>query len=287
MNKLKENIKYYFFSPFLQEKWEKILVLKNVARYKSLLAKNVELRKKHEGETCYLLGSGNSIRNHDISMLQNENLFFLNNFYVHKDFDLLSEGGGGKYYVTAPIHKPQTEDEWRKWVANIEGGTSSRMHYILGLSGADCNLKYLTDKYTLLNGRLINWYYAGPNQVGRNDISIDIEKPIVAAETVSIYALILALYMGFDKIYLLGMDHDYILYEDEKDMRMYSSAVHQKNELKRTFGENFYVEEYFRQYNIFSKYSILNDQFENTIFNASESGLLKVFPRVSLQSTLE
>jgi len=108
-----------------------------------------------------------------------------------------------------------------------------------------------------------------------------------SAETVSIYALIAAIYMGFDEIYLLGMDHDYFLYEDESQMRMYEKAVHQQNEFERTFGDTFYIKEFLRQYNIFSKYKAFADHSTSKIFNASNGGILKVFPKVKFESLFE
>jgi hypothetical protein len=107
------------------------------------------------------------------------------------------------------------------------------------------------------------------------------------ANTVSIYALIIAIYMGFDEIVLLGMDHNYFLYDNEKEMRIYSSSIHQEDEFKRTFGEDFYTIEFLRQYRIFRQYALLQKKCQAKIFNSSSSGILKVFPKKKFISFFE
>jgi hypothetical protein len=94
----------------------------------------------------------------------------------------------------------------------------------------------------------------------------------------------IAIYLGFEKIYLIGMDHNYFLYKNEEDMRLYKNAIHQKNEFKRSFGNMFYINEYLRQYNIFSKYFYLNNINRVEIYNATRGGVLEVFPRVEYES---
>lgn len=95
------------------------------------------------------------------------------------------------------------------------------------------------------------------------------------------------MYMGFEKIYLLGMDHNYFLFDNEKNMRMYKNAIHQNNELKRTFGNDFYVIEFLRQYNIFIKYRFFTKNFQGSVYNLSEESLLKIFPKVKLREVIE
>ena len=55
---------------------------------------------------------------------------------------------------------------------------------------------------------------------------------VLSANTVSIYALLASIYMGFDEIYLLGMDHNYMC-KSEVDSRFYKHSIHQKDQIKR------------------------------------------------------
>jgi len=254
----------------------------NILKYKQLIENNNELKNIHKGKRCFILGSGPSIIKEDLLPLSNEIVFALNNFYVHKDFKKIMDGNKPKYYMTAPIHLPQSELEWLYWFQNMQLNMPINARMIFGLNNCKINIKYIFDKYQLFHDYKISWYYAGTQFIDEyfQKSAMDITKSTYIGESVSIYALIFALYMGFDEIYLLGMDHDYFLYDDENKMRMYSQAIHQKDELKRTFGDSFYIEEFLRQHNIFKKYKAFSDNTDCKIYNASNGGILKVFPRV-------
>lgn len=258
---------------------------KSFLQYKDLVAKNIILKDMHKGKRCFILGSGTSIKKENLKPLKNEIVFALNNFYVHEDFLEIMDETIEKYYMTAPIHPPQSEDEWKVWFEDMEKHVPKTTNMIFGLNRYDKNIKYIFDKYKLFNEHRINWYFSGKDFDNQKfDFSaMDLTKPIYSGETVSIYALILAIYMGFDEIYLLGMDHDYFLYDDESKMRMYSNAKHQNNEFERSFGDTFYIVEFLRQYNIFSKYKAFNDNSDSKIYNAANGGILKLFPRVKFE----
>ncbi len=268
--------------------WDKMMYLrsyKHFIKYKKLVSKNIELKDIHKGKRCFILGSGPSIKKENLKPLKNEIVFALNNFYVHEDFAEIMSGDVPKYYMTAPIHPPQSEDEWKRWFEDMESHMPKNTKMLFGLNAYDGNIKTIFDKYKIFENHKISWYFAGVNYEDENfsKNAMDITKPIYTAEAVSVYALLLAIYMGFDEIYLLGMDHDYFLYEDESQMRMYEKAVHQQNEFERTFGDTFYIKEFLRQYNIFLKYKAFADHSTSKIFNASNGGILKLFLKVKLE----
>ncbi len=262
---------------------------KYFSRYRKLVVKNSELKDIHKGKRCFILGSGTSIKKENLKKLKNEIVFALNNFYVHEDFSEIMSGNIEKYYMTAPIHSPQTEKEWKEWFEDMEKYMPNNINMLFGINRDDINIKYIFDKYKIFKHHKINWYYAGKKffYESFDKSAMDITRAIYEGEAVSIYSLIVALYMGFDEIYLVGMDHDYFLYNDESEMRMYSSAKHQKNEFARTFGNMFYINEFLRQYKIFSKYKIFDDNYSCKIFNTSSSSLLKVFPKVKFEDLFD
>ena len=275
--------------PLLWDKLQYARSYKHFLKYKDLVAKNSELKNIHKGKRCFILGSGPSIKKEELKPLKNEIVFALNNFYVHEDFQEIMSGDVPKYYMTAPIHPPQSQNEWKAWFEDMESHMPKSTNMLFGLSTYDGNIKYIFEKYGIFKEYKINWYFAGVNYTHENFDSnaMDITKPIYTGEAVSVYSLILAIYMGFDEVYLLGMDHDYFLYEDESQMRMYEKAVHQQNEFERTFGDTFYIKEFLRQYNIFSKYKAFAVNSKSKIYNASNGGILKVFPKVRFESLFE
>lgn len=269
--------------------WEYLVGLKTyiyMFKYKKILSNNIALKDIHKGKRCFILGSGPSIKKQDLSPLKNEIVFALNNFYVHEEFsNIISNTNVEKYYMTAPIHPPQTEEEWKDWFIDIEKNVPLNVKTLFGLNGNKINIKYIFEKYGLFKQHTKFWYFEGKHF--RNDKKLkgmDVTKAIYSGESVSVYTLILAIYMGFSEIYLLGMDHDYFLYDDESQMRMYKTSIHQNSEFERTFGDTFYIKEFLRQYNIFSKYHAFGFSSNSKIYNASAGGILKVFPKVNFEN---
>lgn len=263
--------------------WDKLTYLrsyKNFFKYKDLVAKNIELKDIHKGKRCFILGSGPSIKKEDLKPLKNEIVFALNNFYVHEDFTEIMSGDMPKYYMTAPVHPPQTEDEWKRWFEDMEKHMPQDTNMIFGLNSYDGNIKYIFDKYAIFKEYKINWYFAGINTSEYytfNQQDINIANIIWSANTVSIYALIVAIYMGFEEIYLLGMDHNYIC-KSENDWRFYKDGIHQVNETRRAMQDNSHTQCTLRATGkIFEHYQILKDYNDNIISNCSKSSLLDIF----------
>ena len=254
--------------------------------FSSLIGKNIELKDIHKGKRCFILGSGPSIKKEDLKPLKNEIVFALNSFYVHEEFLTIMSGSASKYYVIPPTHSPQERIEWISLFKDLNKHMPINTKMILGINEYEDNMKSIFDENNLFSKNNIYWTYLA-KQCGFDDFydeSKNICSPMCAVEAVSLYALMIAIYMGFEKIYLLGMDHDYFLYDNEGEMRMYKSAIHQNNEMERTFKGEFYTEELFRQYKIFKKYTNIKNNCSAKIYNASSGGILRVFERVEFSS---
>ena len=262
----------------------------NFLKYKNLLLKNIQLNNKHKGKRCFILGSGPSIKNEDLIPLKNEIVFALNNFYVHPDFSIIMSGNKDKYYLTAPIHPPQTEKEWKDWLSDMEENMPNNTTMIFGLNRDDINIKYICDKNNLFNNNKIYWYFSGKivnEYYNYSQQDVNITKMIWIADTVSIYALILAIYMGFSEIYMLGMDHNYIC-NKESNYRFYNNGIHQHNEQQRSLKGSSKVKHFSKGlYNIFSQYEMIKNNTPKSIYNVSSNSLLDVFEYVKLAKVVK
>lgn len=269
--------------------WDKMMYLrsyKHFLKYKDLVAKNSELKDIHKGKRCFILGSGPSIKQEDLKPLKNEIVFALNNFYVHEDFAHIMSGDVPKYYMTAPVHPPQSEDEWKKWFEDMQSHMPKSTNMLFGLNAYDGNIKYIFEKYGIFKEHSINWYFAGVNTseyYSFNSKDIDMTQIVWSANTVSIYALIAAIYMGFDEIYLLGMDHTNICFKDNNIERFYKNkAKHQENNIEVKYLNNLeYKKNKFKNtYFLWSKYIELSKYIRNSnqkIINLSNDSLLDIF----------
>lgn len=276
--------------PLLWDKLQYIRNYRHFVKYKDVVAKNIELKDIHKGKRCFILGSGTSIKKEDLKPLKNEIVFALNNFYVHEDFAEIMSGDMPKYYMTAPIHPPQTEDEWKRWFVDMEKYMPKNTNMLFGLNAYEGNIKYIFEKYGIFKEHKINWYFAGVNAseyYSFDQKDIDMTNMIWSANTVSIYALIVTIYMGFDEIYLLGMDHNYMC-KSENDWRFYKEAIHQKDEEKRSMGDKSHVQHSFMATSrIFEHYQILKDNNKIKIYNCSSSSLLDIFEYRNLGETIK
>jgi len=236
---------------------------------------NIKLKDIHHNERCFILATGPSIKNQDLKLLNGENCIAVSNFFVHPDYSIIKP----KYYCVAPFHAPITEEAWQKWMSGLENGTGNSMMFF-SLSDQVRNQKYFVN-------REVNFLNFGGSMDSIIHRGIDISRKIPGPQSVTIMALYVALYMGFKEIYLLGCDHDWILHLNQSS-HFYSEGNHILN--KSGYNEWFVsdVDEYFRDYlELWRQYKIINHIAKKesiAIYNATNGGLLDVFPRIKYES---
>ena len=287
-SQLKNNLKRCT-PPILVNKTKDLINYIDFLKYKEIVKNNVELKDKHKGGRCFLLGSGPSIKDENLKPLKNEIVFALNNFYVHDDFSEIMSGDVEKYYMTAPIHPPQTETEWKEWFSDMENNMPKYVNLIFGISNQINTAKRILDHHNLFEHNQKYWFYGGINindYYNFKQRDIDITRMTWIADTVSIYSLIFALYMGFSEIYLLGMDHNYIC-NNESNYRFYQKGIHQNNEVERTIKDASRTKHLsFGMYKIFHQYELLSNNSHTKIYNSSRNSLLDVFKYVKFSESI-
>ncbi|MBD1936516.1 hypothetical protein [Microcoleus sp. FACHB-68] len=258
-------------------------------KYKKLLSKNLKFKNIETGR-CFILGSGPSMKKIDLKLLKNEKVMALNNFYVHPVYEFIRP----QYYVVAPLHRPQTDEEWVAWFKDMDNHLCANTILFLGLSHEGLFNQKNPSAYEIvnLNNGLfnsvdVNYYFSGDFYNRNIDKLLNLENPLFNSLTCSLMAIVIALYLGFKEIYLLGMDSNHFLFEQESDRRFYVNAIHQKDEIKRAWGDRFYVESFRVIYEIFNKYYNLNKIAEKKgtkIINATDNTVLKIFDCVEFES---
>ena len=83
----------------------------------SLLLKNKKFKNRHQGNRCFILGSGHSIATQDLSKLTGEIIITQNHFFVHKDTSIFHPA----YHVVIPkFHPAEYDQDWVDWIADME-----------------------------------------------------------------------------------------------------------------------------------------------------------------------
>ena len=286
---LKNRLKY-FTPPILVNKTKDFLNYIDFKKYCDIVKNNVELKDKHKGGRCFMLGSGPSIKDENLKPLKNEIVFALNNFYVHDDFSEIMRGEVEKYYMTAPIHPPQTETEWKDWFSDMEQHMPKNVNLIFGISNQNNNIKSILSHHNLFVNFKKYWYYAGINindYYNYKPRDIDITRMTWIADTISIYSIIVAIYMGFSEIYLLGMDHNYIC-NNKSNYRFYKDGIHQNDEDERMLKDTSLTKHLsFSIYKIFHQYELLSNNSDTEIYNTSRNSLLDIFEYVTFKDIIK
>lgn len=167
-----------------------------------LLKKNVKYKDLHKGERCFIIGSGPSVKKIDFKKLEDEITFTVNQFSRFESFSDLKTN----YHVFSDerifrLNEDIPSDlEALKYLEKLIK-SSDEIKFFSKISSKSCieNSKYLKD----MN---VNYYMDGLTFHDDYNLDIDMTKQIPWFPTVIDYCIFIAIYMGFEEIYLLGCD---------------------------------------------------------------------------------
>lgn len=230
-----------------------------------------------ENKRCFILGCGPSINQINLEPLKNELCISVSNFFVHKDFSLVSP----KFHVFAPSHPPITESQFTNWLFEFSKYISDKQTVFYSHSDSR-----FIKKSNILD-KINNYCYSVSKKEVDINNEIEFTKQIPNIMTVVHIAIYLAIYIGVKEIYLLGVDHDWL--------QSYGKSSHFYKENESKLAESGYDEysytdletEFYSHYHLWKiykeikKYSIKHGI---QIFNANPDSFLDVFPRKAYNS---
>lgn len=261
----------------LARQWKEVASTPAFYDYQNIL-RNLNLKDKHKGERCFIIGNGPSLKPDDLDKIKGEASFAVNN------------------------------------IGNVFGSTTWRPTYFMSVDTVAYHwygkeYSEMQAGYRFLNVKLADLYCTVYDKVlyfnvwgvqTENDFSEDITKGIYLGFGILYTVLQLAVYMGFSKIYLLGVDHrlrkektlegeiientdiqdhfydepeiDTFYEEAEKMCRLFYGDQNQNEARSDDLTENFKT----------AKRVCEHKGIE--IFNATRGGYLEVFPRVDFDS---
>lgn len=259
----------------------KITFHTKVKKIESLYPKNKELENIHKGERCFIVGTGTSILEQDLTLLKNEHVIALSQLYNHKDYPTINP----EYHIFSGINHHRLGEKilieyYKEVESKINPNTKLFINY--------------TDKNDIeKQGLLKNWdiYYCEFTKNINNINGFAADKALYSSQSISIMAIQIAIIMGFKEIYLVGCDHDWILKALNKD------ACSFYNPKQSVFGKNGYVEnwnnfsfedEFLAEYKLWKTYRLIKEYLEKnnihtTIYYATKNGLLDVFEKVEYE----
>ncbi len=256
------------------------------AVYKEFLKDNVRFKDCHRGERLFIVGNAPGISLLNLLHLKDEETMVVSNFYLHKDFDHIKP----KYYCFAPFYYDHKgNDEFlHNWISEVFSHGQDISYFfalrdkriIDGIKAAEeKNIHYLALRM-LQNEKYFNDIFT----------EIDLTKTIMGVRSVPVMCLQIALYMGFSEIYLIGIEHSYLVtneyhyFFDKKDSMIEDTdpTVSKDGKVIIPFREGL-VDTFY----LWDEYKTLKRIAERKgikIFNASVGGILDIFERVDYNS---
>jgi hypothetical protein len=258
------------------------------------LQKNQELFNSKKGGTCFVLGNGPSINNQDLTTLADKETFVMNNFWRHPQYKIIRP----KYYLAADL------SSYAKNMRPVEAWGANHPGRGVDLPDSDRILSQVLETKLFFNSVAKNFIEQNSlffkNQVfyilerGSMDehlnFNIDPSKPIPFPKNSVVLALILAVYMGFETIYLLGCDHDFLAYPSSRTFigfkRFFDDPA--GSALSGYQEKSSYEDMVTSCLRLFKNYRLLAEKIAKLypnvkIYNATPNSFLDVFPMVNFE----
>lgn len=217
------------------------------------------LKDVHCGERCFIIGNGPSLKETNLTLLKNEYTFGMNRIYL-----LFSElGFSTTYYLSVnSLVIEQCSHEIQELPMPKFLSWRSREYF-----QADSDATFLHTTYT------------GPK------FATDARERIWEGATVTYVALQLAYHMGFDKVYLIGVDHNFAT-EGKPNTTIVSRGDDPNHFDSRYFGKGFrwQLPDLEMSERAYAMAKFTYSKAGRRVFDATVNGKLTIFPKVDYNS---
>jgi hypothetical protein len=182
------------------EQYETLSNLIPEEKYKVYLEKNGIFKNKYRNQTCYILGNGPSLNKNNLDKIKHEIKFVVNDFYRHdRALDVMPD-----YYFAAD---PQYFDLDSQVNRDFFEGIFSMIKYNPEITYwfPVYHQEFIDSNFGMYR-KYIYYYLPRRNLTCVEDNRIDFTEVIPTAHAVVQFAVLLAIYMGFTDIKLLGCE---------------------------------------------------------------------------------
>ena len=260
--------------------------------YMPLIESNDKYKNIHVGERCFIIGNGPSLKKVNLKQLSNEYTITVNQSPRMENFSDIHTN----YHVWVDerffhLSKSDPNDmELLDVMKHVKtAGNSPIIFYKVAA-------KSMIDEFQLDKDLNISFIMDGFINTNTPNIDFPITAPVPVFSTCIHYAILIAAYMGFKEIYLLGCDCTGILNTinarvENGDNFAYAYNVSEK-ERKRMHEQNkqtTMADEFEWYANLFRTYGMLYSYCEQRgikLRNATEGSILEEVPKIHLSDVL-
>lgn len=259
---------------------------------KILIKENGRFKDIHKGERCFIIGNGPSLKDIDFSKLKKEITFTVNqlprsdqfcqlhtNYHLWADerFFNLDENDSADMELLDVMKKVNTENN------------SPLVFY-------KTTAKPMIDRFHLSETLHIAYYMDGGIGNELYNIEYPLNRMLPIFSTCIHYAIVIAVYMGFKDIYLLGCDCTGIFNTIHSKIAevgafeyAYDISDNEKNRMTRISGQSSIADEFTWYGNLLNVYGILYKYAKLhscNLYNATTSSIIDNLPNISLSEIL-
>ena len=229
------------------------------------------LKDAHKGEKCIVVGNGPSLKAEDLQRIYEKGVVTFATNRVFKIFD--QTDWRPTYYVSEDILLMKDAQKIIQEMPVKGRFIPINLKWFEGVDIPNADYFYIEYKDSL------------PETF---TLSTDIPHCIRCRGTVTVTCLQLAIYMGFSKIYLIGVDHSFAKMFDKNGNVVIDETIQNhftKDYDTGIFDQGFHVDEATEAYMDVERLSRKLGSFR--IFNATRGGKLEVYERVDLDKLMQ
>jgi hypothetical protein len=250
-------------------------------RDKREIRANLKLKDSAKGKRAFMIATGPSIKQEDLSVLAREDCYTISNFFLHEKLDIVNP----RFHFFAPYHKPLILENYIAWLKKADDVLPESTEMVLCIK--DRNLIESSDLFT---NRIVHYLHFSNSPYFSN--KVDLTYPILSPITGPLMMLPVLIYMGYSQIYLIGCDHTVLrdfkktithFYDKQSDMRQNASDVNAWEDIIESHRSSLAI---FLQYQFYKK--MLTKAYKNVeIINLSSDSWLDMFQTNRLKDVIK
>jgi hypothetical protein len=233
---------------------------------KKALKDNLAFKNVHAGKRCFIICNGPSIKSQDLTKLSHEWTFVVNGFFMHEQYDIINP----RFYAFFDSKLFLGDRESLDFLDNLNKKVHVDTVLILPLKA-----KHLIEEKKILPQNKKIYIHVKGYFDEKDSTSVQIHKAIPTPMSVSAACLMAAIYMGFDPIYLLGVEHDWLAIKSTVG----APHFYETNSWQLTRASvQTYEQNLWSTYLLFRNYRLLKRTTDSKIYNLTPNSYLDVFP---------
>jgi hypothetical protein len=233
---------------------------------KKILDNNLTIEKSNK-KRAFLVATGPSIKEQDLILLKDEDVFSISNFYLHKDLDIVNP----KIHFFAPYHEPLILENYIDWLKDADEKLPKNT-----MIGLGHKTKEIIDKYNIFKDRKVYYFYLSSVV---SEKSLPLNKPILSPQTGVIMMFQVLFNMGYKEINLLGLDHTWILSYKNGIVDNFYDKKEDKRKNAGIIANGIYQEfqDYIKIWEQYQDIKYISDKLNIQIYNLSPNSMLDIF----------